>query len=85
MRHALRLLRRTPGFTILTVSCIALGIGVTTTMFSAVNGILVRALPFLRAGELVAIRAQNRERDVHGSFDRRLLLLNCDGGGRCLR
>ncbi len=68
MRHALRLLRRTPAFTVLAVSCIALGIGVTTTMFSAVNGILVRALPFLRAGELVAVRAQNRERDVHGAF-----------------
>lgn len=68
MCSSLRLLRRSPGFSLVAVICIALGVGVTTTMFSAVNGILVRALPFLRGGELVTIRAQNRKRDVHGSF-----------------
>jgi len=68
MRHSLRLLRRSPGFVVVAVACIALGVGVTTTMFSAVNGVLVRALPFLRAHELVAIRAQNRARDTHGGF-----------------
>jgi hypothetical protein len=44
MRHGLRFLRRSPGFVVVAVACIGLGVGVTTTMFGAVNGILVRAL-----------------------------------------
>lgn len=39
MRQTLRLLRQSPGFTFAAVACIALGVGVTTTMLSAVNGI----------------------------------------------
>src|SRR5260370_35699735 len=67
-RNSLRLLGRSPGFAFVAVTCIAMGVGVTTTMFGAVNGILMRALPYLRASELVAIHAQNRERDIHGAF-----------------
>jgi len=66
LHYGLRVMRRSPGFTAVALICIALGVGVTTTMFSAVNGILVRALPFPRAGELVALHAQNRDRDLHG-------------------
>src|SRR5258708_26207247 len=67
LHYGWRVMRRSPGFTAVALICIALGVGVTTTMFSAVNGLLVRALPFQRAGELVALHAQNRDRDIHGS------------------
>jgi len=66
---SLRLLRsllRRPAFTAVAVACIALGVGVTTTMFSAVNGLLVRALPYHRADELIVVRASNLSKNIEG-------------------
>jgi len=67
LRLAARTLRRSPGFTATAVACIALGIGVTTTIFSAVNAILLRPLPYPRADELVAVYAQNPDRGIYGA------------------
>ena len=67
--YALRVLRRNSGFTLIALICIALGIGVTTTIFSAVNGILLRPLPFPRDKELVSIHSRNLSRDITGSLD----------------
>jgi putative ABC transport system permease protein len=55
LRFAARTLRRTPFFTAMAVLCIGLGIGVTSTIFTAVYGILLRPLPYARADELVAV------------------------------
>jgi putative ABC transport system permease protein len=66
-RFAVRRLRRSPGFTAIALTCITLGVGVTTTIFGAVNGILLRPLPFVRDGELVALHARNLAQDVHAS------------------
>src|SRR5262249_38131140 len=65
-RFAARALRRSLGFTIAAVACIALGIGVTTTIFSAVESILIRPLPYPDADRLVSIYAQWRTKDEHG-------------------
>ena len=46
MRYGARLLRRNPGFAILTVTVLALGIGATTGIFSVVDALLVRQLPY---------------------------------------
>ncbi len=54
VRHALRGLARAPGFFGLAVLALALGIGATTTVFSLINGVLLRPLPY-RAPERLAI------------------------------
>ena len=65
VRFALRTLRRSPGFTLMAVLCIGLGIGVTCTILSAVNAILIRPLPYERPGELVAVYNRNKAHDEH--------------------
>lgn len=65
VRFAVRTLRKSPGFALAAILCIGLGIGVTTTIVSAVHAILIRPLPYPNAEELVAVYVQDRARDVH--------------------
>jgi predicted permease len=55
LRYATRRLLRVPSFTVTTVFVLALGIGATTAVFSVVNGVLLRPLPYADPGRLVAL------------------------------
>jgi len=55
VRFALRMLRRAPGFTTVSILTIALGIGATTAIFSVVDATLLHPLPFPHAEQLVRI------------------------------
>ena len=58
-RLATRSLRRTPVYTMVAVLTIALGIGVTTAVFSVVDGVLLRALPYPQPEKLVHLYERN--------------------------
>ena len=63
VRFALRALRRAPGFTVVSIASLALATGATTVIFSIVNSVLLRPLPFAEPDRLVQVYGRNWAED----------------------
>jgi predicted permease len=86
LTFAFRTLKRQPAFALTAVLTIALGIGATTAIFSVVNAVLLRPLPYNEAGRLGTVWADLRNRNVKDFpispgdfFDLRTVLTQFDG------
>src|SRR5262245_27878853 len=61
LQHGLRVLMKNPGFTIIAVISIAIGVGANAAMFSVADGLVFRPLPVPRASEVVSVLGQARD------------------------
>ncbi|MFL6305390.1 MAG: ABC transporter permease, partial [Candidatus Sulfotelmatobacter sp.] len=57
LRYAFRMLHRSPGFSLIAIATIALGVGATTAIYSVIDATLLHPLPYSRPSELVRIEA----------------------------
>jgi putative ABC transport system permease protein len=64
LRFAFRQLLKNPGFTAVTVLTLALGIGANTAIFSVINGVLLRPLPYSQPDQLVTLWERSPERGI---------------------
>jgi hypothetical protein len=65
LRYGVRALRRNPGFTVVAITTLALGIGANATIFSVLRGLLLRPLPYASAERLAIVWTDDPARGLH--------------------
>ena len=65
IRYAWRSLTKTPGFTAIAVACLALGIGINTTIFSVVDGVILKPYPYPDADRILVVHSRNQRAGVN--------------------
>ena len=65
LRFAFRQLLKSPGFTLLALITLALGIGLNTAIFSLINDLFLRGLPFHESNRLVHLFVKPKDRDLN--------------------
>src|SRR6476659_4358349 len=65
IRYAWRSLTKTPGFTAIAVTCLALGIGINTTIFSVVDGVMLQPYPYQDAARLAVLGGKNQRLHIN--------------------
>ena len=68
LRYALRTLRKSPGFALVAILSLALGIGANSAMFSLADAILLRPLPVPHGSDLIVVQSQLRGEAIGGIF-----------------
>jgi putative ABC transport system permease protein len=68
LRYAARTLLKTPAFTLIAVSCLALGIGVNATIFSVVDGVLLQPYPYRDAKRIIILNSAKPEARITRAF-----------------
>jgi putative ABC transport system permease protein len=68
LRYALRSLHRAPGFAIVAILTLGLGLAVNTTVFSVINGVLLRPLPVPNAEQITVLASKQKGDDGFQMF-----------------
>jgi predicted permease len=68
VRHSLRALRQKPGFSLVILSTLALGIGAATVMFTLINGVLLKPLPYPEPDRLLTLQEKTQQPTQFGDL-----------------